>query len=56
MNPERAACSPSGYLIAHGCLTLSLVPTLMNQVYRVDGRAMAVNSGCDKFRSSAPVR
>lgn len=55
VDPERAALSPFGATIAHGYLTLSLVPTLMGEVYRVDDLAMAVNYGCDKVRFPAPV-
>ncbi|MGH4024411.1 MAG: MaoC family dehydratase, partial [Pseudonocardiaceae bacterium] len=43
VDPERAAAGPFGTTIAHGFLTLSLLPRLVRQVYRVDGVTMAVN-------------
>ncbi|WP_370289713.1 MaoC family dehydratase [Nocardioides sp.] len=55
VDPERAATGPFGGTIAHGFLTLSLLPPLLNQLYRVDGPRMAVNYGLDKVRFVAPV-
>ncbi len=55
VDPQRAADGPFGTTIAHGFLTLSLLPRLAQQVYRVDGVAMAVNYGLDKVRFVAPV-
>lgn len=51
----KAADGPFGGTIAHGLLTLSLLPTLLQQIYRVDGVRMAVNYGLDKVRLPAPV-
>jgi acyl dehydratase len=56
VDPERAAEGPFGATIAHGFLTLSLLPPLLNQLYRVDNVRMAVNYGLDKVRFMAPVR
>lgn len=56
VDPERAAAGPFGGTVAHGFLTLSLVPMLAREVYRVEGLAMAVNYGCNKVRLPAPVR
>lgn len=56
VDPERAADGPFGATIAHGFLTLSLLPPLLNQLYRVDNVRMAVNYGLDKVRFMAPVR
>ncbi|HKT18273.1 MAG TPA: MaoC family dehydratase [Stellaceae bacterium] len=53
---ERAAASPLGSTIAHGFLTLSLLPRLGNEVYRVDGIAARLNYGCNKVRFTAPVK
>jgi acyl dehydratase len=53
---ERAAAGPFGSTIAHGFLTLSLLPPLLNQLYRVDNVTMAVNYGLEKVRFVAPVR
>ncbi|MCU1452676.1 MAG: putative enoyl-CoA hydratase 1 [Acidimicrobiales bacterium] len=53
---ERAkAESPFGGPIAHGYLTLSMVPVLLKEVVRVEGFAMAVNYGTEKIRFPAPV-
>lgn len=55
VDPERAASGPYGATIAHGYLTLSLVPILVQQIYKVDGLSMQVNYGVDKLRFPAPV-
>lgn len=55
VDPERAAEGPFGTTIAHGFLTLSLLPVLQHQLYRVDGIKMAVNYGLDKVRFVTPV-
>jgi acyl dehydratase len=55
VDPEKAAKSPFGSTIAHGYLTLSLVPMLVGQVYKVEGVRMGVNYGADKLRFPAPV-
>jgi len=55
VDPERAATGPFGTTIAHGFLTLSLVPLLVKDVYRVDGLSMGVNYGADRVRFPAPV-
>lgn len=56
VDPERAAAGPFGGTIAHGLLTLSLLPSFLNQLYRVDNVAMAVNYGMNKVRFPNPVR
>ncbi|MFX0579217.1 MaoC family dehydratase [Nocardia nepalensis] len=55
VDPERAAQGPFGTTIAHGYLTLSLLPLLVSQVYRVDGLKMGINYGCNKVRFPSPV-
>ena len=55
VDPERAKTSPFGGPIAHGYLTLSLIPVLMGQVVRVEGVTMGVNYGTNKVRFPAPV-
>ncbi len=55
VDPERAAAGPFGRTIAHGYLTLSLLPMLVWQVYRVEGLSMGVNYGLNKVRFPAPV-
>ena len=56
VDPERAASGPYGGTIAHGLLTLSLLPHFMHDLYRVDGVAMAINYGFNKVRFITPVR
>lgn len=55
IDPQRAAAGPFGGTIAHGFLTLSLLPHLIFQTYRVDGAAMTINYGLNKVRFPAPV-
>lgn len=56
VDPERAAGGPFGGTIAHGLLTLSLLPHFMHQLYRVDNVALAVNYGYNKVRFITPVK
>ncbi|NED32059.1 MaoC family dehydratase [Streptomyces sp. SID8499] len=56
VDAERAASGPFGGTIAHGFLTLSLIPVLVKEVYRTEGVAMAVNYGLNKVRFMSPVR
>jgi len=55
IDPERAAKGPFGRTIAHGFLTLSLLPVLMAEIYRVEGVRMGVNYGVNKVRFPAPL-
>lgn len=55
VDAERAAHGPFGTTIAHGYLTLSLIPLLGKQVYRVDGITMGINYGLGKVRFPAVV-
>ena len=56
VDPERAAKeSPFGGPIAHGYLTLSLLPMLVPQIVEITGFAMGVNYGTDKVRFPSPV-
>ena len=57
VDAERAKATPFGGTIAHGFLTLSLLPQLADQadLPRPEVR-MGVNYGCDKLRFIAPVR
>ncbi|MEU0403853.1 MaoC family dehydratase [Streptomyces sp. NPDC006197] len=55
VDPEKAAQGPFGSTVAHGFLTLSLVPMLTWQVYTVEGVRMGVNYGADKLRFPSPV-
>ena len=56
VDPERAADGPFGGPIAHGLLTLSLLPHFTHQLYTVDNIAMAINYGYNKVRFITPVR
>src|SRR5262245_414276 len=47
--------SPYGTTIAHGFLTLSLIPALSRDNYRVDNAKMGINYGLNKVRFLAPV-
>jgi acyl dehydratase len=55
VDPELAAKGPFGTTIAHGFLTLSLIPMLAWEVYRVEDIAMGVNYGTNKVRFPAPL-
>lgn len=55
VDAEAAESGPFGGTIAHGFLTLSLLPSFMRELYRVDGLKMAVNYGLNKVRFPAPV-
>ena len=55
VDPERARSGPFGTTIAHGYLTLSLVPMLLWEVLEVTGASQVVNYGIAKARFPAPV-
>ncbi|MFI6324611.1 MaoC family dehydratase [Nonomuraea sp. NPDC050556] len=55
VDPERAKESPFGGTIAHGFLTLSLLPSFMTQLMSVGEIEMAVNFGLNKVRFAKPV-
>jgi acyl dehydratase len=56
VDPERAAQTPFGGTIAHGFLTLSLLPHLLASAsVPIDGIVMAINYGTDKVRFLEPV-
>jgi acyl dehydratase len=55
VDPERAKAGPFGTTIAHGYLTLSLIPMLMGEVVSYSGVKRGVNYGCNKVRFPAPV-
>lgn len=52
---ERAAAGPFGTTIAHGFLTLSLLPDLMAELVELPDVGMTVNYGVDRLRMTAPV-
>src|ERR1700722_8424363 len=56
VDPERAAAGPFGTTIAHGYLTLSIIPSMLPEVVRVEGFKFGVNYGCNKVRFPSPVK
>lgn len=55
VDPERAKQSPFGSTIAHGFLTLSMLPKLSDATFEFTDRTMGVNYGLNKVRFPAPV-
>jgi len=55
VDPEMAAKGPFGTTIAHGYLTLALLPVLAEQIYSIDGLAFGMNYGANKVRFPSPV-
>ena len=55
VDPERAVAGPFGTTIAHGYLTLSLLPAASYEVVPPQGTGMAVNYGLNRVRFPAPV-
>ncbi len=55
LDEERARSGPFGTTIAHGFLTLSLLPEMSASAFEVLGTRMGVNYGLDKVRFPAPV-
>ncbi|MBA4771632.1 MAG: MaoC family dehydratase [Sphingomonas sp.] len=59
VNPQMAAMTPFGGTIAHGFLTLSLMPLLSSKIAdapKIEGVKMGVNYGGNKVRFIQPVR
>ncbi|MFI0818413.1 MaoC family dehydratase [Streptomyces sp. NPDC021098] len=55
VDAEKAAAGPFGTTIAHGYLTLSLLPHFSPRLLRVEGVTMGVNYGTNKVRFPSPV-
>ncbi|MDQ5822227.1 MAG: MaoC family dehydratase [Actinomycetota bacterium] len=55
VDPEMAAQGPFGGTVAHGYLSLSMLPMLMSEVLSVEGARLGVNYGMDRVRFTAPV-
>ena len=55
IDPQRAAAGPFGTTIAHGFLTLSLLPEMSASAMQVRDTRMGVNYGLNKVRFTAPV-
>lgn len=57
VDPERAAATPLGGTVAHGFLTLALLPHLSEEIVPLpEGLKMAFNYGLNKVRFPRPVR
>ena len=55
VDPARAAAGPFGAPIAHGFLTLSLMPALLASAFAIDDVRMGINYGVNRVRFPAPV-
>ena len=55
IDTERAASGPFGGTIAHGYLTVSLLPVLSMEIFRVQNLTMGINYGLDRVRFPSPV-
>ncbi len=55
IDQERAKQSPFGGTVAHGFLTLSMLPRLSDEAFELSDRKMGVNYGLNKLRFTAPV-
>ena len=55
VDPKRAKASPFGGTIAHGYLTLSMLPKLAESTFEFSDRKMGVNYGLNKVRFTSPV-
>src|ERR1700721_4227923 len=55
LDPERAKAGPFGGTVAHGFLTLSLAPLLVQEVVEVADASVVINYGLNKVRFPAPV-
>ena len=55
VDPEKASKGPFGGTIAHGFLTLSLIPRFFESAFEITNSRMGVNYGLNKVRFTAPV-
>ena len=55
VDPEKAAQGPFGTTVAHGYLSLSLLPGLLGTMLSVSDARMGINYGIEKVRFTAPV-
>lgn len=55
VDPQRAAAGPFGTTVAHGFLTLSLLPEMAASAFHIIGSRMGVNYGLNRVRFPAPV-
>ena len=55
VDPQRAAAGPFGTTVAHGHLTLSLLPVMVRTAFKIGDVRMSVNYGLNRVRFTAPV-
>ena len=55
VDPERAKAGPFGAPIAHGFLTLSMLPVFFESSFKIAQTRMGVNYGLNKVRFTSPV-
>jgi acyl dehydratase len=56
VDEERSAAGPFGGTIAHGYLTLSLIPMLSSRIFTMDTPGARLNYGLNKVRFPMPVK
>ena len=56
VDPERAKSGPFGTTIAHGYLTVSLLPLIAGKIFTVEGPKLVLNYGMNKLRFPNPVK
>jgi acyl dehydratase len=56
VDPQRASEGPFGVTVAHGFLTLSLLPFFVRQILEVPDARLVVNYGLNRVRFISPVR
>ncbi|MGB9113146.1 MAG: MaoC family dehydratase [Acidimicrobiales bacterium] len=55
VDPEKAAKGPFGTTVAHGYLSLALVPLMLHEIMAISDAQMGVNYGTEKIRFTSPV-
>ena len=55
VDPDAAANGPFGTTVAHGYLTLSMLPMLVSELVSVSDAVMGINYGMEKMRFTNPV-
>jgi acyl dehydratase len=55
VDSERASAGPFGSTIAHGFLVLSLIPSMLWDIFAIENASMQMNYGCDRVRFTSPV-
>ena len=55
VDPEAAADGPFGTTVAHGYLTLSMLPVMLSEIVAISDAVMGLNYGTEKIRFTNPV-